>query len=404
MGFHVCLLFRPTFKILGGFGFIGDDCMQKKYCLALLLSMSAGISAAWADQNGASQNEVAAVTDQTMFEFGSYGTLGATHASLNSSDFALDAPMPSGAGRSNYLSLSNNSLIAAHVNATFTPDLTAIFQVISEYNSNGNYRPEVEWANFKYALTPDLDIKVGRFALPTFMDSENHDVGYSFVWVHTPFELYQQMPIMSVDGASAIYHFTLGDAENTVKLIAGQNTTETAVGIVNSKNMRGIFDNLDYGQATFHLGYQRRDTSTQSELAGFNEAWVAASDLTAGFSYDPGSWFFKSEWLQDRTQYKTNAMYASAGYRIDRFTPYLMHSQSSAASAYDNALPYLNMAQKSNSVGIRWDFMKNFDLKMQYLHITLGNNSTGYLVNIPDNVTLSGKTFHVISAVVDFVF
>ncbi len=380
--------------------------MLKKFCLALLLSSSAGISVAMADQNGVSPDntEVSAVTDQTMFEFGSYGTVGATHASLNSADFALDAPMPTGAGRSGYLSPSNNTLIAAHVNATFTPDLTAIFQVISEYNANGNYRPEVEWANVKYAFTPDLDIKVGRFALPTFMDSENHDVGYSFVWVHTPFELYQQMPTMSVDGVNAIYHFSMGEAENTVKLIAGQNTTETAAGIVNSKNMRGIFDNLDFGQATFHLGYQTRDTSTQSELAGLNGVWVAASDLTAGLSYDPGSWFFKSEWLQDRTQYKTNAMYASVGYRIDRFTPYLMHSQSSAASAYDNALPYLNMAQKSNSVGVRWDFMKNFDLKMQYLHITLGNNSTGYLVNIPDNVSLSGKTFHVISAVVDFVF
>ena len=163
--------------------------MLKKFCLALLLSSSAGISVAMADQNGVSPDntEVSAVTDQTMFEFGSYGTVGATHASLNSADFALDAPMPTGAGRSGYLSPSNNTLIAAHVNATFTPDLTAIFQVISEYNANGNYRPEVEWANVKYAFTPDLDLKVGRFALPTFMDSENHDVGYSFVWVHTPF-------------------------------------------------------------------------------------------------------------------------------------------------------------------------------------------------------------------------
>lgn len=380
--------------------------MQKKYCLALLLSVSAGVSTAWADQNSvASGNaEVAAVTDQTMFEFGSYGTLGATHASLNSADYALDAPMPYGSGRSGYLAPNDNSLIAAHVNATFSPDLTAIFQVISEYNSNGNYRPEVEWANVKYAFTPDFYIKAGRFALPTFMDSDNHDVGYSFVWVHTPVELYQQMPITSVDGVNAVYRFPLGETVNTVKLIAGQNTSETSLGIINSRNMRGVFDNLDYGQTTFHLGYQQRSTSTQSELAGLNTGWVEASDLSAGISYDPGSWFFKSEWLQDRTQYKTNAMYASAGYRMHQFTPYLTHSQSSAAAAYGNSSPYLNMAQKTNSAGVRWDFMKNFDLKVQYDHIKLGDNSNGYLVNVPDNAVLSGKTFHVISAVVDFVF
>ncbi len=380
--------------------------MQKKYCLALLLSVSAGASAAWADQNSVESGnaEVAAVTDQTMFEFGSYGTLGATHASLNSADYALDAPMPYGSGRSGYLAPNDNSLIAAHVNATFSPDLTAIFQVISEYNSNGNYRPEVEWANVKYAFMPDFYIKAGRFALPTFMDSDNHDVGYSFVWVHTPVELYQQMPITSVDGVNAVYRFPLGEAENTVKLIAGQNTSETSLGIINSRNMRGVFDNLDYGQTTFHLGYQQRSTSTQSELAGLNTGWVEASDISAGISYDPGSWFFKSEWLQDRGLYKTNAMYASAGYRMHQFTPYLTHSQSSAAAAYGNSAPYLNMAQKSNSAGVRWDFMKNFDLKVQYDHIKLGDNSSGYLVNVPDNAVLSGKTFHVISAVVDFVF
>jgi hypothetical protein len=380
--------------------------MQKKYCLALLLSVSVGVSVAWADQNSvASGNaEVAAVTDQTMFEFGSYGTLGATHASLNSADYALDAPMPYGSGRSGYLAPNDNSLIAAHVNATFSPDLTAIFQVISEYNSNGNYRPEVEWANVKYAFTPDFYIKAGRFALPTFMDSDNHDVGYSFVWVHTPVELYQQMPITSVDGVNAVYRFPLGETVNTVKLIAGQNTTETSLGIINSRNMRGVFDNLDYGQTTFHMGYQQRSTSTQSELAGLNTGWVEASDLSAGISYDPGSWFFKSEWLQDRGLYKTNAMYASAGYRMHQFTPYLTHSQSSAAAAYGNSAPYLNMAQKTNSAGVRWDFMKNFDLKVQYDHIKLGDNSNGYLVNVPDNAVLSGKAFHVISAVVDFVF
>ena len=380
--------------------------MPKKYCLALLLSVSAGGTTAWADQNSVAPGnaEVAAVTDQTMFEFGSYGTLGATHASLNSADYALDAPMPYGSGRSGYLAPNDNSLIAAHVNATFSPDLTAIFQVISEYNSNGNYRPEVEWANVKYAFTQDFYIKAGRFALPTFMDSDNHDVGYSFVWVHTPVELYQQMPITSLDGMNAVYRFPLGETVNTVKLIAGQNTSETSLGIINSRNMRGVFDNLDYGQTTFHLGYQQRSTSTQSEFAGLNTGWVEASDLSAGISYDPGSWFFKSEWLQDRTQYKTNAMYASAGYRMHQFTPYLTHSQSSAAAAYGNSAPYLNMAQKTNSAGVRWDFMKNFDLKVQYDHIKLGDNSNGYLVNVPDSAVLSGKTFHVISAVVDFVF
>lgn len=383
--------------------------MPKKYCLALFFSVTAGISVAEADQNGSSaaNNEVAVVTDQKMFEVGGYGTLGATHSSLSTADYVLDAPMPAGSGRSSYWSPSDNSKIAAHLNATFTPSVTAIFQVISEYNSNGNYRPEIEWFNVKYAVSPDFFVRVGRFALPTFLDSDNHDVGYSFVWTHMPIDLYQQMPITSVDGVNLAYRFSLGEAENSIKAIFGQNSTETAMGITTSKNMRGIFDNIEYGQTTFHIGYQQRSSSTQSDLPGMAEEWIPTSDISAGVSYDPGNWFFKSEWLQDRSAYKTGAMYVSAGYRVKKFTPYLTHSQSSAASPYQNtatAQGFANRSQRTNSAGVRWDFMKNFDFKFQYDRITLGDNSNGYLVNVQDSAALYGTTFHVISAVVDFVF
>ncbi len=382
--------------------------MPKKYCLALIFSVSAGISVAEADQSDSqAPGNAAAVSDQTMFEFGGYGTLGATHASLNSADYVLDAPMPTGTGRSSYWSPSDNSKIAAHVNATFTPSVTAIFQLISEYNSSGNYRPEVEWANVKYAINPSFYVRVGRFALPTFLDSENNDVGYSYTWVHPPVDLYQQMPIAGVDGVNAAYRFALGEAENTVKAILGKNNSETALGSITSRNMWGVFDSLEYGQATFHLGYQKRNSLTQSDMVGTTGGWVESSDLSAGVNYDPGKWFFKSEWLQDRSMYMADAMYVSVGYRVNKFTPYLTHSQSSAASPYQNGAfdpQVANRSQKVNSVGVRWDFMRNLDFKMQYDYVTLGDNSNGYLVNVLNNADLSGKSFHVISAVVDFVF
>ena len=67
----------------------------------------------------------------------------------------------------------------------------------------------------------------------------------------------------------------------------------------------------------------------------------------------------------------------------------------------------LQLAQRSqstNGLGVRWDFMRNFDFKVQYDRVTLSDNSNGYLINVPTNVILYGTTFHVISAVVDFVF
>lgn len=175
--------------------------------------------------------------------------------------------------------------------------------------------------------------------------------------------------------------------------------------------MLGIFDTLEYGQATYHAGYQQRMSSTEYVFNGTTGPWIQNSDVSAGVSYDPGDWFVMSEWIQHRSTYMSSAMYVSAGYRINKFTPYLTHSQNSSGSFIQNSPPptaydiqSANRAQSTNSIGVRWDFMRNFDFKMQYDRVTLSDNSNGYLVNVPTNVILYGTTFHVISAVVDFVF
>jgi opacity protein-like surface antigen len=398
--------------------------MPKKYCLAILVLISTGISVAEADQKdnqaivigraGADQATASAstvLTDQPMFKFGGFGSLGVSHSSQNLGDYVLDSAMPKGAGLSSAWPISNNSRIAAHLNANFTPKVSALLQIDSEYHADGTYRPEVEWFSVKYAFTPNFYMRVGRVVLPTFMDSENRDVGYSYTWVNPPVELYHQLSIPSSDGVDAMYRFEIGEAGNTIKAIFGRNKFERPTSLTTSKDMWGIFDTLEYGQAIFHLGYQQRMSSTQSSLTGVTGAWVQNSDLSVGASYDPGDWFIMSEWIQRRSTYKTGAMYVSAGYRINKFTPYLIHSQNSRGSFLQDSPPptafvlqLANRSQSTNSMGLRWDFMRNFDFKIQYDRVTLSDNSNGYLINVPANITLYGTTFYVISAVVDFVF
>jgi hypothetical protein len=48
--------------------------------------------------------------------------------------------------------------------------------------------------------------------------------------------------------------------------------------------------------------------------------------------------------------------------------------------------------------------MKNTDFKFQYDQIKLSDTSNGFLANVPPNVSLYGAKFHVVSAVVDFIF
>lgn len=346
-----------------------------------------------------------------IFKLGGFGTLGVSHSSQGLGDYVLDSTFPKGPGLSSNWATSNDSRIGVQVSANFTPKISAVLQVVSEYEADSNYRPGVEWANVKYAFTPDAYIRVGRIALPTFLYSDNREVGYSYPWIHPPVDLYRQLPMTNSDGLDASYRFEIGEAMNSIKIIYGRGKTDRPTSTSTAKDLRGIFDTLEYGPATLRVGYQERETSTLNLLTGVSGEWVPNSDLSIGAIYDAGDWFAMSEWIQRKSTTKLNAMYLSAGRRINQYTPYLTYSRNSQASFLPgfpaptaSAIQNAKRSESTASLGMRWDFMKNADIKLQLDQVHLGDDSNGYLANVPAGVILYGTRFHVISAVLDFVF
>jgi len=354
----------------------------------------------------------AAETDQPKVTFDGFGSLGVSHSSMHSGDYVLDSSIPKGTSLSEDWSSGNDSRIAVHLAANLTPNVSAVLQIVSEYHTPNTYQPEVEWANVKYAFTPDVYIRAGRIALPTFLNSDTRDVGYTYVWIHPPLELYRQLPISHSDGVDAMYRVQIGESVNSIKAILyGENTLERETTTSISKDMWGIFDTIEYGQTTAHIGYQERLSATENSQTGITGEWVRNSDLSLGVQYDPGDWFAISEWIQRESTTKISAMYISAGYRVNKFTPYMTYAQNSPGSFLPgfpppsaNSIRLANRSQSAVSLGVRWDFMKNADLKVQYDLVKLSDDSNGFLANVPAGVTLYGAKFHVISAVVDFVF
>ncbi len=349
--------------------------------------------------------------DQPMFTFSGFGSLGISHSSQSLGDYVLDSSIPKGPGLSDTWSTANDTRIAAHLDANLTPKVSAVLQVVSEYHVENTYLPEVEWANVKYAFTPDIYVRVGRTELPTFLDSKNRDVGYSYPWVHAPVELYHQLAITSSDGIDAMYRLEIGDARNSIKAVFGRSTIERKTSKSTSRDMWGIFDMVEYGSTTIHVGYQERKSASENLITGVIGEEVKNSDLSIGASYDPGDWFVISEWIQRKSNYKIDAMYISGGYRVNKLTPYLTYSQNSPGSFLpgfpapsSNSVRLANRSQSAVSLGLRWDFMNNADLKIQYDQVKLSNDSNGFLVNVPAGVNLYGSKFHVITAVTDFVF
>jgi len=347
---------------------------------------------------------------QPMFSLSGFGTLGAMHSNQTAGDYVLESYLPAGAGKSNEWDTNNYSKLAAQLNAVFSPKITGQFQVVTAYESDGTFAPDIEWLNLKYTFNQDAYIRVGRVGWPTFFDSGNHDVGYSYPWAHPPSELYYLLPIQSGDGIDAMYRYGIGEARNSIKVVTGENTINSQTVTSSSKKMWGIFDTVEYGDTTFHAGYQKRNTSIQYVQSGATDSESEFNDLSFGINYDPGTWFLMSEWIQSRTSYKANAMYVAAGYRVGKFTPYLIHSQNTSGSFSSGSTPspqqqaLAKRSQSSESAGIRWDFRKNFDLKLQYDSVTVSDNSNGFLINVPPNQTVYGSTFYLFSAVVDFLF
>ena len=278
--------------------------------------------------------------------------------------------------------------------------------------AENSYKPEIEWANVKYAFTPDAYIRFGRIAVPTFLNSDNRDVGYTYVWIHPPIELYRQLAITHSDGVDAMYRVDIGEAVHTIKAILyGENTLERSTSKSNSKDMWGIFDTIEYGSTTAHLGYQERSAPKISQTGVTGRVDQEQRSVSSGFNMIRATGSSYPSGCNASQPTRSSAMYVSGGYRVKKFTPYLTYAQNSPGSFLPGFPPpssdSIRLAERSQSaisLGVRWDFMKNTDLKFQYDQVKLSDNSNGFLANVPAGVTLYGAKFHVISAVVDFIF
>ena len=386
---------------------------------------------------------------QSMFSFNGFGTLGVVHSSEDNADFTTTNFQPNGAGYSRSWSASVDSLIGGQVTANLTPQLSAVLQLVAQQNYDNTYWPHVEWANIKYQFTPDFDVRIGRVVEPTFMLSDSRQVGYANPWVRPPTELYTLNPITNLDGVDASYRLHLGEVTNTLQANYGRNLSFRfpARTRLDASYAWGIFDNTEYGAALLHLGYQDSTLTLQSATAALFDAFrqfgpkgAAIADayevvdksvtlLTIGASYDPGQWFAMGEWVRSRSESLigvTTGWYVSGGYRVGKFTPYLTYAQvteritsapglsvsdlpasvAPIAAALNSGLSAVlasRPVQYTSSVGVRWDFMKNIDLKVQFDRMNLGAGSAGTLINIQPGFQ-PGSTVYLFSAAVDFVF
>lgn len=388
-------------------------------------------------------------TLDNIFSFSGFGTLGAVHSNEHLADFTSTLYKPNGAGYTQDWSAAVDSLLGLQLDAKVLPQLSAVVQVIVQQQYNNSYRPDLEWASLKYQPIPDFDVRLGRTVLPIFEAAEYRQVGYANPWVRPPTDLYGLIPITYSDGIDASYRLNVGDFIDTVQGFFGQNNAtlpKVVGGATTGRDLRGFADTAEYGHLSVRAAYMSvRITgpainSFLEQFQQFGPQGIAIADLygmqdkpliakVLGADYDAGRWFVMGEWAHLATNFYLGnevGWYMSGGYRVWQLTPYAIYSQREAdAAPYHgvnlSSLPPsqiplaagLNAAlagllasiptEETVSVGTRWDFYKDVDVKFQYDRMRLGPGSDGILINVQPGFR-PGSTVSLISATVDFLF
>jgi hypothetical protein len=400
----------------------------------------------------------------SMFSLNGFGTLGVVHSSEENADFVGNFFQPKGAGFTRAWSPTVDSKLGLQVDTRFNDQFSVVVQVTSQLQYDDSYTPSIEWANIKYQITPDISVRVGRTVSSLFMVSDSSLVGYTYPWVRPPLEVYAELPINHKDGIDASYGFRVGEVTSVVKASYGQFTSKVVGGgAAKATHFFDMVESLEYGPSTLRFGYSslRVDIegapgldalfggftqfgNTVSVIPGLQAIGAQAlsvartypvsetpySLMTVGAKYDPGTWLLMAEWVKangSRSFSNAAAWYVTGGYRINKVTPFvtLSEAKSDTASktgisttglppALAGAATALNggltavinsfaFTQKDLSAGVRWDFMRGTDLKLQYDHLLPGAGSYGPLINVQPGFR-SSDSANLFSATVDFVF
>ncbi len=374
------------------------------------------------------------------YAFRGFGTVGVTHSNNHDIDY-VKGLTGSGVGKTRSTDFGLDTMAGLQLDATLASQWSLNLQVLSMRNADKTFAPHVEWANLKYAHSPNFSVRLGRVGLPVFMVSDYRLVGYANTWVRGPVEVYSLLPISSGDGLDMRYGFSIGDS--IVSLQGCYTNTEFKIPSAGgsddakSKGQLSLAATYENGSLLLRLGHSQAKVemmpSALLPLVGGLEAVAAAPipgvsgaaagllneffarETDASFSgigatYDDGKYLVQAEYTQRRMKRgiipNVDAAYVLGGMRFGKLTPYAFHAMDRTKGPYTNAnaetmaaagmamgpagggivalgmagrgiYAQRDLAQTTTALGVRYDFMKNVALKVQYDHIRPDSGAVG---------------------------
>ncbi len=392
------------------------------------------------------------------WSFTSYGTLGFSQDTADNLGFARDLSQCAHYSHSGtWFSDSRIGLQAAY---RHDPRTDLVVQAVVRDKAGANLGNSIEWAYLAHRPLPELNLRLGRMGIDVFLLSDYRNLGYAQTTVRPDLAFYGFMPIYAVDGLDASYTLDGDTTRWTFKSQVGRSQARVpmasdifdfaATGFLDVSVVR------ESGPWRVKAGYARMKSAKEAplgeltgpldDLAAANipvvsgEAAALAQDarmqgaridyLALGASYDDGRWLAQAEVshlsADRRIVVSGDAAYLNVGRRIGAFTPYVglsrfqpahpaVAAQSDwAAVTLDPAMGVLQTAalatvnttridQRIVSLGLRWDFHPQADLKLQWDRISIGRDGFG-LWGTQTGSPGGSERVNLVTATLDWVF
>lgn len=343
----------------------------------------------------------ACAADGPTVKFSGFGTLGAVVTNTDEAQYRTSLRQERGATTSPDLGV--DSRLGLQADVAFNETFSAVAQALVS-RRDGHDGGQIEWLYGQAKVTSWAKVRAGRMVMPAFMLSDSRNVGYATHWIHAPSEVYASYPPSSFDGAQ----MSLQGQWQDITFTAQPSYGRTDCGLFFALPSKST---LKYGSlSAINLTAERGDWTLRYSLLVGKDAAIVNPLMTVttgkhdrfmglGVQYDNGSLLVLSEFTTRRQSsglFDSDAAYLSAGYRFGEWMPYVSTSRfKSKGPGY-----VYPAADKTNSVGVRWDVAKNMALKYQLEATTPAFQFT----NVSPAFAAANKRVNVHSVALDFVF
>ncbi|MEY8263044.1 MAG: hypothetical protein RPR98_02465, partial [Bermanella sp.] len=190
-----------------------------------------------------------------------FGTLGVVSSDSKQYGYRTDLDQSRGSFNGNPQFTSSVLGLQLDYPLGVTTDL--VFQSVYNNQHDPSLNTTTRLAFVRYTANPNWSLRVGRTALDLFLLTEYRDVGFGYVWAHTPSEVYGLVPYRYLDGADITHSLKINRLNLRSKLFVGTNTADLASyenrESVKLSDMIGLSFNLEAS----HWSLQYRYTSAQ---------------------------------------------------------------------------------------------------------------------------------------------